>query len=166
MTETVPETDREAAARLLLEMAVLRDFPVPPHDADPVAVHSALLELRARLDRAEVILVSVRSLYGRAARSVAVQAEQASDEYDAELADLARKAVKQEYSSVHDRIAMARVKSLDARRRQRSAERQAEVMLQVLKAVESRFYGLRDIRAELLATLQHYLPWEASLERT
>ena len=165
MTETVPETDQQAAARLLREMGELRNFPVPPHDADPGAVHRAVLELRARLDRAEVILTGMRSLRARAARNVAEAAEEAGDEYDAELAELARKAVKQEYSSVHDRIAMARVKSLAARREQRAAERQAETMDQALRAVESRFYGLRDIRRELLMTLEHYLPWESSMER-
>lgn len=164
MTEPAPETDQQAA-RLLREMAELRAFKVPPHDADPPTVHAALRELRGSLDRAEVILASMRTLRNRTAQALADAKLAAEEDYDTEMAELARKAVRLEYQGVKDRTSMAAVKASPRRRALRQAEQRAATMELAFQAVQGRFYGLRDIRYELLATLEHYLPWEASMER-
>jgi hypothetical protein len=159
------QTVEDECAALLLEMAKLRDFEVPPPDADPPVVYEKLRgDLRPRLDRAEGLMKEMAGLKRRARRTVWRLKAVADDAYDEALADLARKAVRLEYQSVHDRIAMARVASTQARRDQRSAERVLDLVEEAEEAMKGMYFGLRDIRKELLTALE-YLPWERSLER-
>jgi hypothetical protein len=152
-------------AQLLTEMAGLRSFAVPPHDADPPVVHEALRDdLRARLDRAEVLLAAVAK-HRRRAKAVALAAVAAADDaYDEHLEKLSGRAVTREFESIKDREVLARVKSSPLRKEARAAERFADQVNEAETAMRGMFFGLRDIRAELLATLQHYVPWQSSLE--
>jgi uncharacterized protein (DUF1800 family) len=160
------QVTEEACAALLTEMAALRDFPVPAADEDPREVHRLLREdLRSRLDRAEVLMAQMARYRRRARRGAARLKAEADDAYDTELAELAKKAVRLEYQSVHDRIAMAKVASSPQRREARAAERLADRVDEAEEVMKGMFFGLRDVRRELLATLEKFLPFESSLER-
>lgn len=156
---------REQVAELLDELAALRDFAAPPHDADPAAVHEALCEgLRPRLDRAEGIVTEITAHRRRCRREARRLAAVTADAYDEALAGPSSRAMSREFEGVRDREVQARVKSSPQRREQRRAEDLADVTEQAEDAARRMFFGLRDIREELLATLR-YLPWEASMER-
>ena len=157
---------REQVTGLLNEMAGLRDFKVPAHDADPSEVHRVLREvLRPRLDRAEVIMAEVAGHRRRAKRAAKHAAAATSDAYDAALVKFSTRAMSREYESIKDREVQARVTSSPQRKAQRDAEDTADLIEQAEDAAKGMFFGLRDIRRELLDTLEHYLPWEASMER-
>jgi hypothetical protein len=157
---------RQQVTDLLNEMAKLRSFAVPSHDADPAEVHRVLREvLRPRLDRAEVIMAEVAGHRRRARREAKQAAAATSDAYDKVLNGFSSRAMSREYESIRDREVQARVQSSPQRREQRQAEETADLIEQAEDAAKGMFFGLRDIRAELLTTLQHYIPWEASLER-
>jgi hypothetical protein len=163
-------TDREqsvedACAALLLEMAVLRDIEAPPADADPPVVHAALRDdLRPRLDRAEGLMKELAGHKRRARRTALRRKAEADDAYDQALAALSRNAVRREYESIRDREVQARVAASRQRREQRAAERVLDLVEEAEEAMRGMFFGLRDIRRELLTALE-YLPWEKSLER-
>lgn len=164
MTES-PDPRGQVTA-LLNEMAELRAFKVPAHDTDPAEVHRLLRDdLRLRLDRAEVIMSEVAGHRRRARREAKRAAAVTSDAYDEALAPVSGRAMSREFESIKDREVTARVKSSPQRREQRRAEDTADLIEQAEDAAKSMFFGLRDIRAELLTTLQHYVPWESSLER-
>jgi hypothetical protein len=157
---------KEKVTGLLNEMAGLRDFTMPAVDADPGEVHRALREdLRPRLDRAEAILAEVAGHRRRARREARKAAAVTADAYDEALVKFSTRAMSREFESIRDREVQARVTSSPQRRDQRAAEEAADLIEQAEDAARSMYFGLRDIRAELLATLQHYLPWEASMER-
>lgn len=159
------EAARQRVTALLGEMAGLRDLKVPAHDADPAEVHRVLREvLRPRLDRAEVIMAEVAGHRRRARAEAKRCAAVTSDAYDKALAPVSGRAMSREFESIKDREVTARVKSSPERQRQRVAEGTADLIEQAEDAAKGMFFGLRDIRAELLTTLQHYLPWLASME--
>jgi hypothetical protein len=165
--EELPDGEElvRAAAALLNELRELRQFPVPPHEADGFAVHAAVRELRTRLDRAEVIMALMAG-YKRRQRGRAAEAKAAADDvFDEEMARLAKLAVRMDYQGVRDREALAGAKALSERKKVRAAAKLAERVDQADDAARGMFFGLRDIRRELLATLEHYLPWESSMER-
>ena len=153
-------------ARLLTELAALRGFEMPEADEDPHEVRRLLMEeLRPRLDRAEQIMAELARYRRQAKRTAARLAAVTDDAYDAVMDELARKAVRLEYQSVHDRIAMARVRSSPKRKAQRAAERMADLVSEAEDAARGMFFGLRDMREEMITVLRT-LPWESSLERT
>jgi cobalamin-dependent methionine synthase I len=78
---------------------------------------------------------------------------------------LSTRAMAREYESIRDREVQARTASSPQRKNQHAAEEAADVIAQAEEAARGMFFGLRDIRRELLATLEHYIPWESSLER-
>jgi hypothetical protein len=157
---------RQQVAELLNEMAALRDFEVPAHDAAPGEVHRVLREvLRPRLDRAEVIMAKVAGHRRRARQEARRAAAVTADAYDDALVKFSSRAMAREYESIKDREVQARVASSAQRREQRAAEAVADVIEQAEEAARGMFFGLRDIRKELLVTLESYLPWEASMER-
>ena len=160
------EDSRQRVTALLNEMAGLRDFTVPARDADPAEVHRVLREvLRPRLDRAEVIMADVAGHRRRARREAKQAAAATSDAYDEVLVKFSTRAMSREYESIKDREVQARVQSSPQRKEQRRAEDFADLMEQAEEAARGMFFGLRDIRKELLVTLEHYIPWESSLER-
>lgn len=160
------QTVSEQAAGLLLKMGVQRDFTPPTVDEDPRELHRILREdLRARLDAAEELLREITRVRHRARREAARLKAAADDEYDKKMSVLAERAVRLEYQSVHDRTAMARVHASPHVRAQREAERVADMVSEAEEVMKSMYFGLRDVRRELLATLEHFLPWDSSLER-
>lgn len=172
MTEV--SQDQEARVRAVCDdtrarMKELRGFEVPEAYEDlgayGMAVHTALRELRGRLDQAEVLLAETARNRRQAKRLARLAAAEYDDKFDAEMDRLAKAAMRLEYQSVHDRLAMARVHASPERRTARAAERLADFVEETEEYARSGYFAMRDIRAELLATLQHYLPWEASLER-
>lgn len=157
---------RQQVTGLLNEMAVLRAIDVPPHGADPVEVHRVLREVvRPALDRAEVIMAEVAGHRRRARTEARRAAAATADAYDEALVKFSTRAMSREYESIKDREVQARVASSPLRKEQRKAEETADLIEQAEDAARGMFFGLRDIRRELLATLEHYLPFEASLER-
>jgi hypothetical protein len=162
--------DGEAAKRqvtvLLNEMAELRAVKVPPHGTDPTEVHRVLREVvRPALDRAETIMAEVAGHRRRARREAKHAAAVTADAYDEALVKFSTKAMAREYESIKDREVQARVTSSPQRKAQRVAEDTADLIEQAEDAAKGMFFGLRDIRGELLTTLDKYLPWEASMER-
>lgn len=160
------EDPRPRVTALLNEMAELRDIKVPPHGTDPTEVHRVLREVvRPALDRAEVIMAEVAGHRRRARREAKRAAAATSDAYDEALNPSSRAAMRREYESIRDREVQARVVSSPQRKEQRAAEDTADLIEQAEDAARGMFFGLRDIRKELLVTLESYLPWESSLDR-
>lgn len=164
-------SDREQAAadwcdRLLDAMARLSsDFKYPPPDAEPPVVHDALIDMRARLDLAETVVAESGRRKRKGRRVAKDLADKAGDAYDLELEPLSRRAVRQQYESVKDREVQARVKASPAYRRAREAARMADLVEEADDQIRAAFFAMRDIRRELLARLEAYLPWERSMER-
>jgi hypothetical protein len=160
-----PLSVEDRCAALLTEMAGLRDFTMPPADAELPTVHDVLREdLRPRLDRAEGILRELSGYKREARRTARYLKVVADDAYDSALEPLSRSAVRREYESIRDREVKARVQSSQHRRNLRAAERRLDLVEEAEEAAKGMFFGLRDIRAELLGDFS-YLPWERSLER-
>jgi hypothetical protein len=154
----------ETMEKMLASMAVLRDFDVPAHDALPDQVHAALIALRGRLDAAETLL-QLAARERRQARRIARRLTEAADDiYDAELSRRSERAVTREFESIQDRTVGARMKALEARRKARRAAAVTDLVEEAEDALKSSFFGLRDIRKELLTTLDSFLPWLASME--
>jgi hypothetical protein len=154
----------DASEELVSRMQMLRSFPVPPTDSDPPTVHDALRELRGRLDLAEVVVAEAARRRRRARRLARLLWAEAEEAYDLALTKLASRAG--EYESGKEREASARVKTSPQRRAARAADRIADIAEGADDAIRSAYFGLRDIRKELLATLESYLPWEHSMERS
>lgn len=168
MTEDAPEgLEAETAdltGRMLASMATLRDFEVPPHDALPEDVHKAVRDLRVRLDAAESVIQQVGREKRRVRRISRRLADAADDAYDAELHRRSERAVKLEYESIQDRLVGARVQASPLRRKARAAAAVLDRVEEAEDSLKSSFFGLRDVRKELLTTLDSYLPWLHSLE--
>lgn len=163
---TEQQDPRQQVKALLTELGKLRDIAVPPHDADPDEVHRVLREVvRPALDRAEVIMAEMAGHRRRARNAAKHAAAATSDAYDEALVKFSTRAMSREYESIKDREVQARVTSSPKRKEQRKAEDLADLIEQADDAAKGMFFGLRDIRRELLVTLEHYLPWESSLER-
>jgi hypothetical protein len=159
-----PSPEDQCAA-LLVQMAELRDFEMPPADADLPVVHDLLRgDLRPRLDRAEGLMREMSGHRRRAKRTARRLKEEADDAYDAALAKLSNRAISRQYESIKDREVLARVAASPQYRALRAAERSLDLVEEAEDAMRGMFFGLRDIRAELLGDFT-YLPWEKSLER-
>ena len=100
----------------------------------------------------------------RARREARQAAAVTSDAYDEVLVKFSSRAMSRDYESIKDREVQARVQSSPQRKKQREAEDTADLIEQAEDAARGMFFGLRDIRRELLVTLEHYLPWQSSME--
>jgi hypothetical protein len=156
----------ERGEQILDAMRRLRfgDWHYPPADADPPAVHEALVDMRRRLDLADPLLEEMTRLRDETKILAGRLKAEADDAFDAELTRLAGTAARREYESGADRQASARVKALEARREARGAERGADLVNSHDRRVRALFYGMRDTREDLLTRLGRYLPWLSSLE--
>jgi len=153
-------------ARLLTELARLRGFEMPEADEDPHEVRRLLMEeLRPRLDRAEQVIAELARHRRQAKRTALRAAAEASSAFDEVMTELAVKAIRLEYQGVADRTAMARTRTSPLRRKQLAAERIADLVSEAEDAGRGMFFGLRDMREEMITVLRT-LPWESSLERT
>jgi hypothetical protein len=169
MNEELSEREQaveDGVAVLLLRMGELRDFAMPGTDEDPREVHRLLREeLRPRLDEAETLMAQAARFRRRARRALARANAAFDDAFDAEMSKLAVKAMRLEFQSVHDRLAMARVAASSLKRAAREAERVSDLVDEAEEVMRGMYFGLRDIRKEILVYLEKYLPWESSLER-
>lgn len=168
MTEAISDQEqrvRDGCARWLTLMAEQREFTVPLPDADGHDVHDSLRYLRTKLDAAEVILAEAAREQQKAHRRLKAARGATDDSYDEHLEKLSKRAVTRQYESIQDRTVMARVSSSQLRKAARAEERISDIYDETVDALRSMFFAMRDIRRELLVTLEHYLPWEASLER-
>ena len=162
--------DWEQAARDRCEQALagldtLRAaFQMPAHGTDPDVVHERLTQLRGALDQADTVMDELARFRGELRRISRDKARAADEAYDAELDRLAKRAVTREYESIRDREVQARVKVSPQYKEARKAQELAGLVEEAEDAARRMFFGLRDIRAELLTTLDKYLPWRASME--
>lgn len=158
------QTVQEACAELLSDMAILRDLAVPRSDAAPSDVHDFLRDdLRARLDRAEQLMTEIGRVKRRARRTVRQLTAAYDEAYDAALVKKSERAVQREYEGVRDREVVARTAASAERRKVLAAERVLDLVEEAEDVMRSMFFGLRDIRRELLASLE-FLPWRSSME--
>lgn len=131
------------------ESAELRVFPMPGVAAQPEEVREALVDLRARLDRLEEILSAVTLVkLGTAAGQKAAE-EEAQDAWDRQ-ADHDRNRQVRDYEGAEERYARWRVSTFTEIRAARQKRVLADQARQVEGDVKRRFYGLRDIRGELI----------------
>ena len=166
------ESPAEEAARarydeLAGSMLRLRRFDVPWHGAGSHELGEALAGehgVRSRLDLAETILQASAMFRDEAARIARQLSQAADDAFDDRLVHAGRSGRGPEFEGVKDREAAARLDTLEARRRARTAERVADIARTRHEQLRTSFYGLRDIRQELLDRLRE-LQWETALER-
>lgn len=172
MTEALARADWEQAARdrceqVLDGLSTLRTaFEMPAHGTDPDVVHERLTQLRVALDQADVLMDELARFRGELRRIARDKAQQADGAYDTELARLARRAVTREYESIRDREVQARVLVLEQRQAANAAQRLADVADEAWDRAKSRYFTLKDVRRELIVTLEYFVPWERSIERT
>ena len=164
--------DWEQAARDRCEQALagldtLRAaFQMPAHGTDPDVVHERLTQLRGALDQADTVMDELARFRGELRRISRDKARAADEAYDAELDRLAKRAVTREYESIRDREVQARVKVLELRQAANAAQRLADVADEAWDRAKSRYFTLKDLRRELIVTLEYFVPWERSIERT
>ncbi len=127
-------------------------------------VHEALLAIRARLDMAEQLLKSARIERRRFRARAKIRRQEADDAYDEQLAKLAEGAVRREFEGAQERMAKARLHVLEKTRKMRTAEAVRDLVDDAYEGLRDQFFGLRDIRQELLDRLRE-LQWESSMER-
>jgi hypothetical protein len=161
--------DLEAKTRvicddLLTRMSPLRQVERPGAFAPPVDVHEALIDVRARLDLAERVLVDT-GRFRSEVRSRAAELEGEADEvYATAMAQLSTSAMRREFEGVQDRICQAKLTALAMTRRARTARRVADIADSCYEQVRAMYFSLRDLRGELMESLR-YLEWESNLER-
>jgi hypothetical protein len=139
-------------------------IPQGTEPGDGQDVHKTLLDVRARLDLAETLKLEARKLR-REFRRKAVQRRQEADEaFDKELKRLGEGAVRLEWQSGREREASARTTVLEQRRTAITAETARSIVEAMFDDVQDMFFGLLNIREELIARLRE-LQFETVLER-
>jgi hypothetical protein len=154
---------RQRYAELAAEMAGHRDVKVLSAGAAPPEVYDLLLDVRARLDRAEGIIQESAEFRARARRKARRLAADADEAYDLALTRMGRQGARPEYEGAQERYAQARLDSLGERTDARTAQRLADIADDGHERLRTSYFALRDIREELLTALR-YLPWLSSLE--
>lgn len=161
------EKDAQARCDRILEglrAARYGKWVTPAHDADPNDVHKALLDMRERMDKAAVLMSELRR-YKHEVHSQARMAAAAADEvYDTELDRLSKRAVTREYESIRDREVQARMKAIEKRQAANRMQRLADIADAAWDEAQAVFFSMRDVRGELIVTLDKFLPWLKSME--
>lgn len=162
------ELDALALAKRILDgLRAVRygDWAMPGHDADPPVVHAAMLDMRERLDAAGPLMTELRWFRNEAHSQARLAAAAADEAYDEVLEKLSGRAVTREFESIRDREVIARVKVIPQRRRANLHRRLADIADGAWDEAQALFFSMRDVRGELIVTLDKYLPWENSMER-
>lgn len=160
-----PEQDiRAQVTAWLTELAELRSYKRPQHEAPPADVHAALILVRGRLDRMEAIAASLASARSAAQSRARALQEAASDAWDALADKEAKSGTRREWEGKEERYARWRVATFDQIRAARQAVLLADFMTDADVRASRALRGLQQVRDELRDTLR-YLPWESSLER-
>lgn len=147
-----------------LHAARYGDWAMPAHDADPPVVHAALLDMRQRMDAAATLMTELRKYRNEARSQARLAAAEADEKYDGELEKLSGRAVTRQFESIKDREVIARVKVIKDRRHANLMQRLADIMDAAWDEAQSLYFSMRDVRGELIVTLDHYLPWLKSME--
>lgn len=157
---------RERCDRILAGLRAARygGWVMPDHDAEPPAVHQALLNMRARLDAAEPLMTELRRFRAECRSRARLAAAEADEAYDEVLEKLSGRAVTREFESIKDREVVARVKVIAKRRHANLMQRLADISDGAWDEAQALFFSMRDVRGELIVTLDHYLPWLKSME--
>jgi hypothetical protein len=155
---------RDRCREVLDGMAVLRGFERPGEAAAPPEVHEALLEIRGRLDQAEVLFKNMTRLRAEFRARARERADELQDRQDGELQKLMAAAVRREYEAARERESTARTRAVDQLIAARLAARIVMIVDAAYDQVRIDYYGLLNVREELLNDLSHYLPWRASME--
>jgi hypothetical protein len=157
---------QERCDRILagLRSARYGDWAMPDHDADPPVVHQRLLDMRERMDAAAPLMTELRRYRAEARSQARLAAAEADEAYDAVLGDLVKTATRREYESIKDREVTARVKVIQQRRQANLMQRLADIMDAAWEEAQALYFSMRDVRGELIVTLDHYLPWLKSTE--
>ncbi len=137
---------------------------VPGVEAEGHDVHKALLAIRGRLDMAELLLKGARVERRRFRARAKIRQQERDDEYDEQLAELAKGAVRREYEGAQERMAKARLHVLELTRTQRTAEAVRDLVDDAYEGLRDQFFGLLNIREELIARLRE-LQFETAMER-
>jgi hypothetical protein len=145
-------------------MIRLRAVMVPPVTAEGHEVHEALLDVRARLDSAEVLLREFRAERRRFRARAALRQQERDDAYDARLNELAKGAVRREFEGAQERMAQARAHVLELTRRARTADACKRLVEDCFDGLKDQFFGLLNIREELITRLRE-LQFETTMER-
>lgn len=153
-------------ARILAALRTARygQWEMPGHDADPPIVHAALLDMRQRMDDAARLMTELRKYRNEARSQARLAVAEAEERYDEELSKLSGRAVTREFESIKDREVVARVKVIKERRHATLMQRLADVMDAAWDEAQALYFSMRDVRGELIVTLDHYLPWLKSTE--
>jgi hypothetical protein len=163
---TAEKTARALCTRIEDAMAALRNYapPGPETDSDPVKVREELHVVRGLLDRAEVLFAEMSGIRADFRAKASQRREEYQDRFDRELGKLAGRSVSSQFESGKERESMARVRAVDELTVSRTADRCVVLVDGAYETVRIKYYGLLNIREELLALLTRYLPWRASME--
>jgi hypothetical protein len=157
---------QERCDRILAGLRAARygGWKMPDHDADAPVVHQALLDMRQRMDDTARLMTELRRFRAEARSQARLAATTADEAYDTALEKLSGRAVTREFESIKDREVIARMKTLKERRQANLMHRLADIMDAAWDEAQALFFSMRDVRGELIVTLDHYLPWLKSTE--
>jgi hypothetical protein len=163
----VEQAVKDKYEELAESMAKFRNRIVRPDRGNtiPADWHEMLLTIRDALDLAEEIINASAEFAAEIKEDARDLRARAGEEYDRKLVDLGKTAHRREYEGAREREAAARVDNLEPERRARTQERASALADAGHRRLERSWYALRDIRKEVLTTLDSYLPWERSMER-
>ncbi len=151
----------------LAEARTLREVgPLPGVAASPVDVVGFLVDVRARQDRVEELLVQAIRLRAAAQRAAAQLSAQADDAWDTAVRRVRSAPVQSggEYSSARERHAEANLAILDQRHAARTATDIAHRCDEIADLIRLTHRGLDTTRADAHALLRT-LAFESHLER-
>jgi len=154
----------EDAMRVLRFGNAAEPFDLPAGGAGGEVVHGALLDVRARLDLAEELKLAARKLRREFRDKARLRAQERDDEYDRRLDKLSDGAMRREWESGREREARARLAVLELTRAARTAEAARARVEEMFDSLTDMFFGLLNIREELIARLRE-LQFETAMER-
>jgi hypothetical protein len=163
----VEQAVRDKYEELSTSMAQFRNTIVRPDRGNtiPADWHDMLLTIRDALDLAETVINASAEFAAEIKEQARDLRAKANEAYDRRLVELGKTAHRREYEGAREREAAARVDTLETEREARSQERASALADAGHRRLERTWYALRDIRKEVLTTLDSYLPWERSMER-
>lgn len=140
------------------------DVPGVDTQAEGHAVHSALLDVRARLDLAEELMTGARRERRRFRAKAVQRLTERDEEYDRALVKLGEGAVMRQFEGAREREAKARVYVLELTQRANRAAAARAMVDDCFDGLKDSFFGLLNVREELIARLRE-LQFEVVQER-
>lgn len=151
MTTELSETDTWylRGSHLLSEALELRGFEVPEGHAGPHEVHQALVQVRARLDRLEAIMLAAMGLRDTAQVQARKLEQKADDAWDDEAERARRTGDRYDFEGAQERMAAWRVKVRPQRAAARTAREAADKLAAAEKRISVMYRGLDNTRLDL-----------------